>query len=47
MTISYSAFLITINVTFSELQDGLVGSLEVQGTLKSLVQHHSSKVSII
>ena len=47
VTISYSAFLITINVTFSELQDGLVGSLEVQGTLKSLVQHHSSKVSIL
>ena len=28
------------------LWDGLVGLLAVQGTLKSLLQHHSSKVSI-
>ena len=29
------------------LYDGLVGSPAVQGTLKSLLQHHSSKASII
>ena len=29
------------------LQDELVGSLAVQGTLKSLLQHHSSKASIL
>ena len=29
------------------LQNGLVGSLAVQGTLKSLLQHHSSKASIL
>ena len=29
------------------LYDGLVGSLAVQGTLKSLLQHHSSKASIL
>ena len=28
------------------LKDGLVGSLAVQGTLKSLLQHHGSKASI-
>ena len=28
------------------LQDGLVGSIALQGTLKSLLQHHSSKESI-
>ena len=29
------------------LQDGLVGSPRSQGTLKSLLQHHSSKTSIL
>ena len=29
------------------LQNGLVGSLAVQGTLKSLLQHHSSKASML
>ena len=29
------------------LQNGLVGYLAVQGTLKSLLQHHSSKASIL
>ena len=29
------------------LQDGLVGFLAVQGTLKSLLQYHSSKASIL
>ena len=29
------------------LQNGLVGCLAVQGTLKSLLQHHSSKASIL
>ena len=29
------------------LQNGLVGSLAVQGTLKSLLQHHSSKASVL
>ena len=29
------------------LKDGLVGSLAVQGTHKSLLQHHSSKASIL
>ena len=29
------------------LQDGLVGSPSIQGTLKSLLQHHSSKASIL
>ena len=29
------------------LKDGLVGLLAVQGTLKSLLQHHSSKASIL
>ena len=29
------------------LQNGLVGILAVQGTLKSLLQHHSSKASIL
>ena len=29
------------------LYDGLVDLLEVQGTLKSLLQHHSSKASIL
>ena len=29
------------------LEDGLVGSFAVQGTLKNLLQHHSSKVSIL
>ena len=29
------------------LQNGLVDLLAVQGTLKSLLQHHSSKASIL
>ena len=29
------------------LQNGLVGSLAVRGTLKSLLQHHNSKASVL
>ena len=29
------------------LQNGLVGSVAVQGTLKSLLQHHSSKAALL
>ena len=39
------SFWWTTGTNFSS--DGLVGSPSVQGTLKSLLQHHSSKASIL
>ena len=42
---SGSVLLMHIRTDF--LYDGLVGLLAVQGTLKSLLQHHSSKASIL
>ena len=37
----------SFNFNISLLEDGLVGSLAVQEILKSLLQHHSSKVSVL
>ena len=37
----------SFNFNISLLKDGLVGSLAVQEILKSLLQHHSSKVSVL
>ena len=42
-----SASVLPINIQDWSPLDGLVGSPAVQGTLKSLLQHHSSKASIL
>ena len=43
--LQYQSFQWTFRTDF--LQDGLLDLLAVQGTLKSLLQHHSSKASIL
>ena len=47
--VSASALVLLMNIQKRNdfLYDGLVGLLAVQGTLKSLLQHHSSKASIL
>ena len=44
---SASASILPMTIQDWFLWDGLVGSLVVQGTLKSLLYHHSSKASIL
>ena len=45
--VSASTSVLPMNIQDWLLKDGLVGSAWVQGTLKSLLQHHSSKALIL
>ena len=45
VSVQYQSFQRVFRTNF--LQDRLVGSLTVQGTLKSLLQNHSSKASVL
>ena len=44
--VSISASVLTVNIQYS-IRIDLFDLIEVQGTLKSLLQHHSSKASIV